>query len=362
MYNTIPVVIPAYEPDNRLILLLDMLDENKVGPIIIVDDGSGAQYNKIFNQAKEIIERSNGTLLVHSVNQGKGRALKTAFHYILQNLSENITGVITADSDGQHTVICIKKIMEALDRNPDNLILGVRNFSGKGIPWKSRFGNNLTEKVFSYVAGIHVSDTQTGLRGIPRAFLQDLLNVPGERFEFETQMLLESTGKFPIMEVPIETIYDSEENHQTHFNPVTDSIKIYRILGKKFIKYIVSSFSASIIDLLLFLVFCYIFKEKFIAYIAISTVLARIVSATYNCLINYKMVFKSNENIAKSSIKYFILAVIQMGLSAVLVTGGVNILRFIPEFLVKIVVDTLLFFVSYHIQQKYVFRRRSCGN
>lgn len=358
MYNIIPIIIPAYEPDDRLIFLLNTLNENKIGPIIIVDDGSGAEYSDIFKQAREIIECSRGTLLVHSVNQGKGRALKTAFHYIIENYSENIPGVITADSDGQHTVICIKKIIETLCENPNNLILGVRNFSGKGIPWKSRFGNNLTEKVFAYVAGIHVSDTQTGLRGIPRSFLDYLLEVPGERFEFETQMLLESAGKYSIKEVPIETIYDSEENHQTHFNPVADSIKIYRVIGKRFAKYIFSSFSASIIDLFLFLTFSAVFKKRFASYIAIATVLARIISATYNCLINYQIVFKSNENMLSSGIKYFILAVIQMGLSASLVTGGVILLPIIPEIMVKVFVDSFLFFVSYHIQQVYVFRSK----
>lgn len=116
MHNTIPVIIPAYEPDNRLIFLLNSLIENKIGPIVIVDDGSGPEYSDIFEQVREIIECNNGTILVHDVNKGKGRALKTAFDYVLKNFSEDIPGVITADSDGQHTVICIKKIIEALKK------------------------------------------------------------------------------------------------------------------------------------------------------------------------------------------------------------------------------------------------------
>ena len=226
----IPIIIPAYEPDSNLPLLLHILAENHIGPVIVVDDGSGDQYLAIFEKARSLVAGNGGTVLVHEVNKGKGRALKTAFQYILENY-QNVIGAVTADSDGQHTVDCIRKVMETLQAKPQELILGVRDFSGDDIPWKSRFGNNLTEKVFAYVAGVHVSDTQTGLRGIPREFMRDLLDVAGERFEFETQMLLESVNRYPISEVEIETIYDSVEEHQTHFDPVADSIKIYRILG-----------------------------------------------------------------------------------------------------------------------------------
>lgn len=350
----IPVIIPAYEPDSNLPVLLGTLAENNVGPVIVVDDGSGEQYAAIFEKARSLVEGNGGTVLVHEVNRGKGRALKTAFQYILENY-QGVIGAVTADSDGQHTVDCIRKVMAALEEKPQELILGVRDFSGDDIPWKSRFGNNLTEKVFAYVAGVHVSDTQTGLRGIPREFMRDLLEVAGERFEFETQMLLESVNRYPISEVEIETIYDSVDDHQTHFDPVADSIKIYRILGKKFFKYFFASFSSCILDLALFSVFCFFLEGQYVSYVAVATVLARIISAVYNYTINYKVVFKSKENVGKASAKYFLLAVIQMGLSAALVSGGVMLLPFMPKVVVKAVVDTFLFFISYHIQQRFVF-------
>ncbi len=352
----IPIIIPAYEPDQRLISLLEDLNENNIHPIIVVNDGSGGQYHELFEQAKILAEQSGGSLLVHEVNRGKGRALKTAFDYVRSTYPDAI-GVVTADSDGQHTVACMKKILTALTENPKELILGVRDFSGEGIPWKSRFGNTLTEKVFAYVAGVHVSDTQTGLRGIPLSFMEQLLHVKGERFEFEMQMLLESAGKYPIREVKIQTIYDSEENHQTHFNPVTDSIKIYRILGKKFIKYIFASGSSSVIDVALFTLFCHFLRDITVSYAAVATVLARIISAVYNYCMNYKVVFKSGERVSSSGLKYGLLAIIQMSMSALFVTLGIRYLRFMPEVLVKIVVDTVLFFVSYHIQQRYVFQK-----
>ena len=202
----IVIVIPAYEPDRRLITLLTNLKQNHVGFVVLVDDGSGDGYKEIFQEAELLMENlfggGYGVLLTHDQNKGKGRALKTAFGYILDCMPE-VAGVVTADSDGQHSVEAICNIKETLLQMPDHLVLGVRDFGKEGIPWKSRFGNNLTEKVFAYLSGVHVSDTQTGLRGIPRALMERLLDVEGERFEFEMRMLLECAGKYQIMEIPI---------------------------------------------------------------------------------------------------------------------------------------------------------------
>lgn len=359
--NKVAIIIPAYEPDERLIKLLEILDAKNLGPVYIVDDGSGDNYQKIFEKSKNIIARLGGILLVHEKNKGKGQALKTAFAYILEN-EQDIMAVVTADSDGQHTCECIGKVISAIQENEECLILGVRKFDTDGIPWKSRFGNNLTEKIFKYITGVHVTDTQTGLRGIPRSYMEELLDIKGERFEFEMRMLLDAAEKRKIIEVPIKTIYDSEENHQTHFNPLKDSIRIYRILGEKFVKYILSSVSSSLLDLILFGIFCMLLKKGHpVFYVTIATVTARVFSAIYNYLINYKVVFKSKENVGTSAIKYFLLAMIQMTCSAVLITILVKLLPFGMEVMYKIIIDTALFFVSYSIQQNLIFRKRKKG-
>ena len=349
-----PIIIPAYEPDNRMLSLLRSMKEKDLGPVVIVNDGSGSGYDDLFAQAQEYVRELGGTILTHEVNRGKGRALKTAFAYILDTFPDAV-GCVTADSDGQHTADCILSVRQALEEDPDKLVLGVRRFDGEGVPWKSRAGNKITEKVFSYVSGVHVTDTQTGLRGIPRAFMKQLLDVPGERFEFETQMLLSSAGDYPILEVPIKTVYDSKDNHQTHFNTFSDSVKIYKILAAKYLKYVFASVSSCVIDLALFAVFCSILKERIPAYITVSTVLARVISAVYNYAVTYKIVFASKEKVTVSGIKFFLLAVVQMGLSALLVTAGCALLPIAPEVAVKAFVDCVLFFISYTVQQKYIF-------
>lgn len=352
------IIIPAYEPDERLISLLKELDAREMGPVILVNDGSvGTAYDKIFHMAKTIVEKRGGCLLEHDVNHGKGRALKTAFSYLLE-CDADVIAAVTADSDGQHSCECIQKVIDEIQTHKECLVLGVRKFDMEGVPWKSRFGNTLTEKIFKYVTGEHITDTQTGLRGIPRAYMKELLDLKGERFEFEMRMLIDAVGKRKIVEVPIETIYDSEENHQTHFDPFKDSIRIYRILAEKFVTFLISSLSSSVIDIVLFGVFCHFLKHSIpVVYVTVSTVLARSISATYNYLMNYKIVFKSKENVGMSAVKYLILAGVQMACSAFLVTTLVAVFPVGMEVVFKIIVDTLLFFISYKIQQKLVFQK-----
>ena len=191
-----PIVIPSYEPDERLLQLLETLKAGSQGPVVIVDDGSGAAYKDIFERASAYVDVLGGAVLTHEVNRGKGRALKTAFAFILKKYPDAI-GCVTADSDGQHTAKCIEKVSKTLEEHPDSLVLGVRRFDGEDVPWRSRMGNGITERVFAYVAGVHVTDTQTGLRAFGREAMEQFVDVSGDRYEYEINMLLQAaqTGR-----------------------------------------------------------------------------------------------------------------------------------------------------------------------
>lgn len=351
MNKQIPIIIPAYEPDEKLILLLDELKNFGMTEIIVVDDGSeGEKYQELFCKAEH---EYSCKVLHHAVNLGKGRALKTAFNYCL-NYYEQLLGVITIDSDGQHKVKDMVACMQKMKENPRALILGCRDFKTAGVPLRSSFGNIMTSKVFKYLVGVEIADTQTGLRGISAEFMKRLLNVKGERFEFETNMLIETKEyAIPILEVKIDTVY-IEDNKSSHFHPIRDSLQIYAAFGK----FMFSSLSSSVVDLSLFALFCAVFRNQengIMSYLILATVFARICSATYNFLINYKVVFKSETKMGKAMVRYFILAVIQMSLSAILVNtiypfmGG-------AEVLVKIPVDVFLFLASFVIQRELVYK------
>ena len=354
MEREIPVIIPAYEPDERMIFLIKDLRKQYKGSIVVVNDGSSNDYDHLYEEASGY----GCDIMKHYCNLGKGRALKDAFNYCLNKFPDMI-GCVTADSDGQHHPDDIFRCMDALRNNPDKLILGCRNFEGDNIPAKSRLGNKLTMKVCKLLCGLEISDTQTGLRGIPKSFMADMLGVQGERFEYETRMLIESKNRYPVYEMRIETIYDSKENHQTHFKPIRDSVRIYKIFGGVFLSFLFSSLSSSVIDVLLFYLFTKILKQSVVYYLLVATIFARILSASYNYAVNYKLVFQSNEKHTKSMSRYIMLAIVQMCCSGFFVMFGCRMFWALPEVTVKIVVDTILFFLSFMIQREVVFKRKS---
>lgn len=340
----ISIVIPSLNPDNKFINLIDKLIESDCKDIIVVNDGSKEEHLKYF----EIAEEKGCVVLKHSVNLGKGRALKTAFNYFLNN-KKNKKGVVTVDADGQHEINDIISCMNTLSKSSDSLVLGCREFDNDSVPFRSKFGNILTRNVFNMLVGIKITDTQTGLRGIPRDYIEKLMNIYGEKFEFETNMLIETkNNNVPIKEVPIKTIY-IEENKSSHFNPLVDSLKIYKL----FFKFIISSASSFIIDIVLFSMLISMFKGKIIT----STIIARIISSTYNYLINKNAVFKSKAKASTTLMRYFSLCVTIMILSSV----GVDIIYSIVgkgAIIFKIVVDAVLFLLSFKLQRDWVFGKR----
>ena len=229
------LVIPAYEPDYNLIKLIEKIHYKSDFYIIVIDDGSSAECQDIFARAANF-----ATVLRHQVNQGKGQALKTAFEYI-QSLNKPGT-VVTADADGQHRIWDIFRSLTKSNENPNTLVLGVRAFTGK-VPLRSRFGNSLTRILFKLQTGVAVSDTQTGLRAFSTDMIPFMFKVEGQRYEYEMNMLLEASQVYPILEVPIETVYIND-NEASHFRPIRDGLMIY----KNILKFALSSFSSFIVD------------------------------------------------------------------------------------------------------------------
>lgn len=344
--DEVVILIPSLNPDERLTKLVKDLLVNGFKDIIVVNDGSSEEYNKYFKTIEQ-----NVIVLRHMVNLGKGRALKTGFNEYLGRFKEKC-GIITVDSDGQHKIEDITKVAKALVENKESLILGSRNFNLKNVPFRSKYGNKITRCIFKFLTGLNVSDTQTGLRGIPTRYISILMNIPGERFEFEMNMLMEAKeNNIDITEERIETVY-IQENKSSHFNPLKDSLKIYVI----FLKYIFSSIISFIVDIVIYK----IIFNGIINYIAdyaiiISTVVARIISSLVNYSVNKNTVFKSSGN--KSIIKYYILCFIQMIISAVSVTCIYNLLGQKYEVLIKLIVDTIIFLINFKVQKEWVFRK-----
>lgn len=354
----VTVILPSLNPDEKMVNTVKGLIKEGFNDIVVVDDGSAEANKKYFEEVKAL---DGVEVLVHEVNKGKGRAMKTAFEYIMNN-RKDISGVVTVDGDGQHLPKDIKNCVEAMEKEEDKVVLGVRNFSGPEIPARSKFGNNMTKAIFRFACGIKISDTQTGLRAIPFKYLPIMIAIEGERYEYETnQLLIIKKQNIKMHEVVIETVY-IDDNSSSHFNPIKDSIKIYKVI----FKFIASSLASFLVDALLFTITNIILGSKSVNMrpelrLLIATAVARVVSSLVNYTMNRKMVFESKESVGGSMLRYYILCVCQAAVSYGLVFLFADIVFKVEarllETLIKFAVDMCLFFISFRIQQRWVFKR-----
>lgn len=351
----IGIVIPALNPDNQLSELISNITtasnlKTSIQKIIIVDDGSDTNHQVIFNQ----LEQNYPELIIlhHPTNYGKGAALKTAFTYVQKNLPD-LTGIATMDSDGQHTVAALSSCLDKFALNPHSLVIGVRHFTND-IPFRSQFGNLLTSGLVRLLTRQKISDTQTGLRIIPTTYSTELINFPGDRFEFEFDMLLQAKKyDVKIIEQPIPTIY-LDGNASSHFRVIRDSIAIY----SRFLKFAASGLVSFFVDISLFYIVLFFIGNHILNSILIATVVSRVLSSLVNYAINHRVVFNNAGH--QTMIKYGCLFVVQMLVSGFCTDLLTTLLpatngEFIPT-LAKMIVDFILFMISYQIQRDFIFK------
>ena len=335
------ILIPAYKPDMKLVELCSQLLSHDDLEVVVVDDGSGEEYRNVFDAIDNRVHQ-----ITYPVNKGKGGALKTGIKYIYENLPQ-CERLVTADADGQHVYGDIQKVIAKSEACPGTLVLGGRRFDEKNVPFRSRAGNAITRFVFRIATGLNVYDTQTGLRGFDREGMSKFMKVEGDRYEYEMNMLLKAAEEdIPVHEVTIKTVY-LEENKSSHFNALKDSFRIY----KSIIKFAASSFVAFLIEYVVFLVLHgFIAKE-------IANVIARVVSSTVNFYVNHEIVFKSKEKIWKAAVKYFSLVAVMLVLDTLVLKFFMEVCH-IPGWLAKPMTMTLIFFINFPIQRKFVYKRQ----
>ena len=328
------LLIPAYEPDEKLEELVDNINKQKITSIV-VDDGSGPKY-------KEIFDRLDTKVISYKENQGKGYALKKGYKYIKDNYKDYI--IVTIDSDGQHRIEDAIKLYKYVLNHDNTLVLGKRPRSKK-TPLRSRIGNGITKLIFNIVAGQYIYDTQTGLRAFSNTLMDYMLNIEGNRYEYEMNVLLNAhKNNIPIHEIEIKTIY-IDNNSGSHFNPFKDSLKIY----KEIFKFAGSSIICFLIDYVLFTILNLLTNT-----VIVSNIVSRIVSSTVNYKINKHIVFKSNKKSSKSVVEYFTLAIIVL----ILNTTILKLLSLVINPLIsKLITEVILFSFSWFIQKNIIFKK-----
>ena len=359
--NNITIILPSLDPDEKLPGVIEGLLEVGFRDILLINDGSKPENLHYFTEAAAA--HPEVTLLHHAVNRGKGAALKTAINYFLVHRPEGM-GVVTVDGDGQHHKLDILACAKAMKESGE-LILGCRDFDHPDVPFRSRFGNKTTCGIFKLFVGMTVSDTQTGLRAIPRKDLPTMLAIEGDRFEYETNMLLKLKQKsMPFQEVKIRTVY-IEENKTSHFRVIRDSWRIYKLILAHFFRYTLVSISSAVIDEGCYIAFTGLLGGTLtgLALTASATAAARLISSLFNFFMNKKVVFQSGVRTGIALLRYYALALPMLAAQALL-THGVYALLGISEdatgarALIYAVVMTVLYFVSYMIQQRWVFAKK----
>ena len=312
--------------------------------VVVVNDGSNPSYDEIFSQLPKEVH-----YLSYETNQGKGYALKYGFSYIQKNFpSDSI--VVTMDSDGQHKVSDAIKVCEKCEE-VGGLVIGSRHFD-KSTPFKSRFGNFMARTSFLISTHHRIYDTQTGLRAFSFELLDSLTAVKGNRYEYEMNVLLEFIKcGIQINEVKIETIY-LDNNAGTHYKPFKDTLRIF----KELLKFSISSLIGFLVDYTCFTLLTLI-PNEWAYWVLMCNIIARVISASVNFTINYKVVFKSKEKLWLAILKYIGLALFILGCNTALLWLLVNQAN-MNKYLAKIIVEVTMFIVSWLIQRLFVFQRR----
>ncbi len=192
------VVIPAYNEEKKIGIVLKSLKNAGYENIVVVDDGS---KDRTFEIAKE-----NSYALMHVLNRGQGAAIKTGIDFAL---SKNAKVIVTFDADGQFLVEDIKKMAEPIIKKMADITLGSR-FLGKAIniPYSKKIVLKLGVIFVFLLYGIKITDSQCGLR----AFSSDAakkIKVTSDRMEHAADFFSEiMRNKLIYLEVPITVLYD----------------------------------------------------------------------------------------------------------------------------------------------------------
>ena len=333
------VLIPAYQPDARLPrLILELHRADPSTKIVVVDDGSGQKFSDIF----EASATAGAHVISYENNRGKGYALREGFTWIRDIAGDLSECVVTADADGQHTLNDIFRVGRTCT-DTGTSVLGVREFVGH-VPARSRIGNTATSALFWLATGWKLKDTQTGLRAFPVALLPALLEVQGDRYEYELRVLLHlAKFRHPVTQIPIETIYEAG-NPTSHFRPLQDSARIWAPL----LKFAASSGVATIIDYVLVLALNALTGALFF-----PVVVARMVSASVNFAMNRRVFEATGVPLRRSALRYAALAIAVVAGSYTMLAALTGI--GMPLWIAKIIADTTMYLVSYSAQSRYVF-------
>jgi glycosyltransferase involved in cell wall biosynthesis len=189
--------------------------------VLVVDDGS--------TDATESEARASGAeVFRHSVNQGKGAAIKTGLRTL--SARPGIEYVLVLDGDGQHLPEEIPRFLEEANRTHATMLVGNRMSDTRTMPFVRRMTNRFMSWRISRVCGQRIPDTQCGFRMFHCELAAALCETESSRYDFETEMLVIAARRgAQIAAVPVSTVYGDEVSK---IHPVRDTIRFFKLIRR----------------------------------------------------------------------------------------------------------------------------------
>jgi glycosyltransferase involved in cell wall biosynthesis len=215
--DKICILIPAYNAQETLGFVLKKIEPFKIDAVV-VDDGSS-------DETKRVALENGAQLLEHPLNLGKGAALRTGFHYILQR---DYHVVITLDADGQHDPSEIPSLLKIFQSVKPDILIASRAAEFGEMTFLRRFWNRLGVKAVARLCHSDITDSQSGFRLIRVEVLKEV-DLSTSRFETELELLMNACKRgFSVLSVPIKT-QKVDGTGSSHFRPVVDTWLVCKI-------------------------------------------------------------------------------------------------------------------------------------
>lgn len=175
------VIIPCYNEQGTIGSLIAMVQASPwVQEIIVVDDGSQDKSREIL----EAISDPQVRVIMHTVNQGKGAALRTGFSHATSEF------VIVQDADLEYDPSEYPLVLEPLLDNRADVVFGSRFLSGRPHRvlyfWHS-LGNRFLTLMSNMFTDLNLTDMETCYKCFRREVIQ-AIDIEEDRFGFEPEI------------------------------------------------------------------------------------------------------------------------------------------------------------------------------
>jgi glycosyltransferase involved in cell wall biosynthesis len=195
------VLLPAFNESKTVGDVVQAIRNQGYHRVTVVDDGST-------DDTARVAAAAGARVIRHIINRGPGAATQTGMALARR---EGMDVLVTLDADGQHEAADIEALLETVETEGADVVIGNRFMRGSNYIPQSRVVFNGLANLATYLFSAHwVSDTQSGFKAFSRKALNRLqLSIDGYGFCSEIIIKAQRFG-LRIVERPIQVHYSDE--------------------------------------------------------------------------------------------------------------------------------------------------------